>query len=145
MTADTLAALVDQGRIEEVPPDAEEARAILEEAERHLSSADQIAGTDPNGAYALLYDAARKAVSAHMLAGGYRATNAPGAHRAVVLYAESELSDEAPEHVDHLDRMRRTRNRSEYGVRVFGGAEIRNDLEHASGVVSAVREQLGAG
>lgn len=145
MTGDTMAALVDQGRIEEVPPDEERARAILQEAERHLTSAGQIAATDPNGAYALLYDAARKAVSAHMLAGGYRATNAPGAHRTVVLYAESELADEAPEHVDHLDRMRRTRNRSEYGVRVFGKAEIHNDLEHASGVVSAVREQLGPG
>lgn len=145
MTAQRLAALVEQGRIEEVPADVGTARAILEEAERHLSSADRIAATDPNGAYALLYDAARKAVSAHMLASGYRATNAPGAHRTVVLYAESELADEAPEHVDHLDRMRRTRNRSEYGVRVFGEAEIRNDLEHASGVVSAVRQELGAG
>jgi len=141
----TIAELLREGRLELVPPDGEVARAILAEARRHLDSAAKVAGTDPNGAYALLYDGARKAVTAHMLANGYRVRPRSGAHPAVVGYAEEALAaGPAGPHLGHLDRMRRNRNRSEYDVRIFGEAEVAGDLEHARHVVAAVEAALEA-
>lgn len=132
-------ALISQDFIERVPPDVVRARALLAEARRHLSSTQVIVDDDPDGAYALLFDAARKAVSARMLADGYRAkSDRPGAHRAVVLYAEAVLTEHSSEHVAHFDRIRRTRNRSEYGPREISRGEVVTDLSHAAGIVSAV-------
>ena len=68
-----------------MPSDAATARASLAEARRHLASAKLIPGADPNGAYVLLYDAARKANAAHMLASGLRVAARPRAQEAVVL------------------------------------------------------------
>jgi hypothetical protein len=48
--------------VEEVERDEESAFARLDEAERHLHSAERIASDDPNGALQLAYDGARKAV-----------------------------------------------------------------------------------
>lgn len=142
-----IADLVRADRLERVPADPPTARASLEEARRHLASARLVATADPNGAYALLYDAARKALSAHMLASGFRATVRPRAHEAVGLYAlEALASHSGAASVGHFDRMRRNRNRTEYGLRTFGAAEIARDLAHATAIVDAVDEALaGAG
>jgi hypothetical protein len=136
--------LVAGGRIELVPTDGRAAAALLEEAERHLTSAAAIASTDPNGAYSLLYDAVRKAVTAHMLARGYRVAGGRlRGHEAVVRYAEASLS-EGPhsEHVAQLDRIRRARNRSEYGFATFGARQLEADLQHAHAIIAAVRANL---
>src|SRR5919201_6741460 len=85
--ADDLRRLLDAGFLEEVAPHGEDALLRLGEAERHLASAEQIAASDPNGAFQLAYDAARKAVTAHMLARGLRVTNRPGAHATTGRYA----------------------------------------------------------
>lgn len=141
MTATSVAELVRDGRLESVPPDIDAARAMLADAARHLASAETVAEADPGGAYQLLYDSARKAVCAHMLAGGYRVRNRQGAHQAVVLYAEEAL--EGCDDVVHLDRMRRSRNRSEYDLKAFGTAEVAADLAHAHGIVASVARELG--
>jgi hypothetical protein len=67
---------------------------------------------DPNGAYALLYDAARKAVDAHMLANGFRVQKSRlGTHEAIGQYAVATLrKDPDKRHIDSFDRMRRNRN-----------------------------------
>jgi hypothetical protein len=139
----TLQDLIRDGRIEQVEPDLRTARASVDEARRHLVSSAQIAGIDPNGAYALLYDAARKAIVAHMLAGGLRVTVRPRAQETVALYAVGVFSSaRASKSIEYFDRMRRKRNRTEYGVRTFGAAEIARDLEHARAIVGAVDEAL---
>ena len=138
----TIAELVQDGRIELVPADPDASRTILLEAKRHLESARAVAISDPNGAYVLLYDAARKAGTAHMLANGYRVTPRAGAHQAVVAYAEETLGGAD---VAHLDRMRRNRNRSEYDVKVFGAAEVDADLGYARVVVAAVEKVMEDG
>ena len=74
--------LVRARRLERVPADIDAAVRRLSSARRHLGSAALIARDDPDAAYALLYDAARKAVTAHMQGAGLRARNAPGAHEA---------------------------------------------------------------
>ena len=114
---------------------------MVQEAKQHLASAAAIAGDDANGAYYLLYDAARKAVSAHMLTNGYRVRNAAGAHAAVAEYAARTLSEEPS--AAQLDRMRRNRNRSEYGHAHFNDRVVAADLEHARRIVAAVEAALG--
>lgn len=131
--------LLQKGLLEEVEPDEAVAAELVAEAERHLVSAERIATDDPNGAYQLLYDAARKSVLAHMAAAGYRVVKGrPGGHETTVRYAQSALAAEsAGDALANLDRMRRNRNRSEYELRFFDDAEVAADLEYARAIVTA--------
>ena len=137
----TVEALERSGRISAVEADPETASRQLERARRHLETAKRELELDPDGAYSLLYDAARKAVAAHMLATGWRVrAGRPGGHETVALYAEATL-DHGPHSADvqALDRMRRTRNRVEYGEwGEWGSVALRDDLERARGIVAAV-------
>jgi hypothetical protein len=129
--------------IERVPADAAAAAASVEEATKHLASARAILATDANGAYQLLYDAARKAVAAHMLSRGYRARNVAGARATVAQYAAAALTAHTGS-AKELDRLRRRRNRSEYGLAFFEPAEVGEALGHAEEIVRAVTEDLSA-
>jgi uncharacterized protein (UPF0332 family) len=142
----TIADLLAADRLQPISPDVEEAQELLVHAERHLSSAEKLLTNDPAGAYQLLYDAARKAAAADMLAAGYRAkSDKPGAHAAVVSYAEEALAGHADaEAIANFDRMRRSRNRSEYGAIAIGQAQLEADLEHAREIVRAVQERVDA-
>lgn len=131
----SVADLIAARRLERVPADPAGARGRLAVAQRHLQSAAQVGEDDPDAAYSLLYDAARKAVTALMLAAGLRARNAPGAHEATALYAAAALPGRAPR---ELDRMRRFRNRIEYGTTHLSPAQVAHDLEHARAIVIAV-------
>jgi hypothetical protein len=143
MSAD-LGSLIKEGRIERVEADTTAARDRLGEARLHLDSAVLIAETDPAGAYSLLYDAARKAVDAHMLMSGYRVSRSRlGAHEATARYASSMLgSGPHGESARRFDRMRRNRNRSEYGAWQIGRSTLEADLGHARAIVEAVDESL---
>lgn len=138
----TIEELVAGRRLERVAADPAAARERLEGALRHLRSSEMVAGEDPDAAYALLYDAARKAVAAHMLAAGLRARNAPGAHEATARYAALALDDPA---ATELDRMRRFRNRIEYGATHFSRDQVSHDLAHARAIVEAVGRSLPPG
>lgn len=108
MSTESVESLVAAERLEAVEPDRPAAAAMLDEARAHLRSAATVIDEDPNGAYALLCNAARKAVAAHMLASGYRTRNRPGAHAATCLYAEAALGHGTRSaDVHELDRMRR--------------------------------------
>lgn len=130
MTVDDL---IGARRLERVPVDHAAATRRLTSARRHLQSAATLARDDPDAAYALLYDAARKAVAAHMQAHGLRARNAPGAHEATALYAAAVLAGPSSR---ELDRMRRFRNRIEYGTTSFDTGQVEHDLRHAHAIVS---------
>ena len=82
-----LGDLRDQGLIEKVTSDRTLAAGWLEDSQRHLQAANQIAELDPSGAYVLAYDAARKSVAAALLMSGHRVLSRPGAHRALADYA----------------------------------------------------------
>jgi hypothetical protein len=136
--------LVAADRLERIAPDAREARDLLAHAEAHLESARAIEGSDPAGAYQLLYDAARKAAAADMAAAGLRVKgDKPGAHAAVVLYAEEALTGIADAAaLASLDQMRRSRNRSEYGGMTVSAHQLQTDLDHAVAIVAAVRGRI---
>jgi hypothetical protein len=143
VTPITVAQLLNEGRLERVAPDIEGAWRRLDEAMRHLDSSATLASTDPSLAYVALYDAARKALVAHMEANGYRPTNRPAAHQAVGLYGEATVAiGEARSHVLAFDRLRQVRNRSEYGSQIIGQQMLGAAREHARQIVAAVEASL---
>jgi hypothetical protein len=142
MTSKVVQEMIAEGRLDRVAKNSPQAGRMLRSCLQHLETADQRAAGDPSGSYALLYDAARKAIAAHMLFHGLRVTSRPGAHAAIVPYAEAELATIGKEHVAHLDRMRRTRNDTEYEERPINEQEVRNDLAHARFLVEAIAKTL---
>lgn len=127
---DVIDDLVADKRMQRITPSASVARLMVEEARRHLRSADAIADTDPGGAYALVYDAARKGMAAVFEAQGLRAT-ALGGH--VVLHDAAAAQFDPP--LGHLfrpfNRLRVRRNEVEYA-----------SLENPAVEPSEVREAL---
>ncbi len=139
----TVADLIRDKRIEQVPVDVYAAWERLDEAKIHLQSSAILAATDPSMAYVALYDAARKALTALMDANGYRTTNTPGAHQTVGFYGVATItSATATPHVQSFDRMRLLRNSSEYRRQKISQAMLQTDLEHAREIVNAVQAQL---
>lgn len=129
--------LRNRGLIEKVTADREMAAEWFEDSERHLKAAKQIADLDPSGAYVLAYDAARKSVAAALLMSGHRVLSRPGAHSALVEYAEWLATRTGGQALIRFDRLRRNRNRSEYGSRTFGRAEVAEAIETAQAIRAA--------
>jgi hypothetical protein len=140
----SLKYLLKEGRIEAVEPDIDAAKNKLAEARRHLASAATIADDDPEGAYSLVYDAARKAADAHMLANGYRASKSKvGAHEATARYVEAVIGGKYASDARSFNRMRKQRNRTEYGNWHISSSTLETDSAHAAHIVEAVEASLG--
>lgn len=56
--------MVADGELQRVPASRTQADRLLTQARAHLGSAAKVRDDDPNGGYALAYDAARKALTA---------------------------------------------------------------------------------
>jgi len=139
----SVADLLASGRLERIAPDRSAALVRIEKAERHLVTAQVLLGHDNEMAYTALYDAARKAATAHMLARGIRAsTSRAGAHEAVGIYL-AEMVPDPTGSVHKFQRIRSKRNGTEYRDLVVGDQEIASDLAHATDIVAAVRADLG--
>lgn len=129
--------LRNKGLIEKVEPDQAAASGWLDDAGRHLDAATMVANLDPSGAYALAYDAARKSVAAALLMSGHRVLSRPGSHQALAQYAESIAIQADEPALTRFDRLRRNRNRSEYGSRTFGKAEVAEAIDTAKAIRAA--------
>jgi len=79
MTEADLQRLVAEKKIRRIAPDHETGRSEIEIAQRHVASAEKIMAEDSTLAFTALYDAIRKAISAHMRTRGYRVTRGQGA------------------------------------------------------------------
>ena len=111
---DTITQLLAAGRLQKVAPSLESANAFIETAAKHLDSALVVADHDPDGAYTLLYDAARKSLAAVLQAQSLRATSA-GGHYAIQEAIGAQFSKPPPRDAFHsFGRLRRTRNQIEY-------------------------------
>ncbi|MGH3103004.1 MAG: hypothetical protein ACRDN6_02765 [Gaiellaceae bacterium] len=136
--------LVRAGTLERTASDTGAARIEIESAQAHLRSAESLAGDDPIMAYTALYDAARKAVTAHMRAHGIRVKGVQGYHAKTFAYAEAALGHlPIADHVTRLDDMRRLRNAVEYRQRRVSAAEVEVDLASAREIVAAIDDDLG--
>ena len=130
----TLDDLIKRGEMEEVDPDADAAAAAREEAAKHFASAKKIRDSDPHGAYQLAFDGARKAIVAKMREEGVRVRRGEGAHVLTGRYARASIDDELGK---QFDRIRRSRNTSEYGIAHFQQADVDRAIETGEALLAA--------
>jgi len=134
---------LDGGQAELVPPNKPHAHRLLTEAQKHIGSARQLAdqGDDDAGAFAMLYDAARKGMGAALAASGVR-IKARGGHwagRVLLTSAYPGLADVFAEHA----WLQQVRNRTEYPD--FGDAKVsKSELEEAFVVVPQILDASAA-
>lgn len=103
--------LLEDRHLEEVPADADTVERLIATARRHISSATSTAESDPEGAFALAYDAARKTATALLAHQGLRPTST-GGHIAVANAINAQFP--GIEGLKSIDRLRRRRNQAEY-------------------------------
>ena len=136
--------LVARRLIEPVVPEAPaRVAAELEMARRHLESVLLLRDVDPELAFSGAYDAARKALAAHMRARGYRATGGPGKHAKTHAYGKVVLAGQDLEPVlAHLETMRQLRHGSEYDVAQVTPGDVDEALRAAEAIVAGVVQDL---
>ena len=145
MSSEELERLVSERVIERVPVDQAAASRDLEAAAAHLVSVESRAAADPTGAFALAYEAMRKAVVAHMRARGFRVRSRGGAHYQTGRYAHAALDGLGiTEHLRAFEDLRRLRNKSAYEAVPVDEHDALEAVTHARAVVEAVRKELGA-
>lgn len=136
--------MLERGELEYVSPNAAHAGLLMNQAEAHLASAQPLVDTDPPSAFTLLYDAARKALTALLAVQGLRPTRA-GGHVAVQQAAEAQLGPNTRHMVRAFGGLRRRRNESEYPspedppVTVD---EARDGLDYARNILDVARRLL---
>ena len=104
--------LVDR-QLQQVPPSRRHADRLMAQAHRHVLTAQREAHEDPEAAYSVLYDAARKALVAILENQGLRPTSA-GGHVAVLEAVRAQLDPPLGPTLRPFDRMRRQRKDAEY-------------------------------
>jgi hypothetical protein len=130
--------LIGAGRVDQVTPDLTIARRMLEDADRHLTTASAAKATgDLSGAYQLAYDALRKSAASLLVAQGLRATSR-GGHLAVQEVVNAQFG--ATERVFRsYGRIRRARNNFEYPSG-DGPGPSGDDIDDAIGVARQTHE-----
>lgn len=136
--------LIDSGHVEKVTFNDSYAPELIQQARRHLDSAAQTANSDPVGAYVLVYDAARKAVTAFLATQNLRSTT-KGGHIALYDVAKAQLDPPMGKTLTSFDRMRYQRNVMEY--RSFDMPEltvddVMSDHEKAAEIIDMVERLL---
>jgi hypothetical protein len=109
----TVDALIGSGELERVPASQQAAEAELVRARTHVDSARQLLSTDPEGAYTLAYDAARRALAAVLQNQGLRATSR-GGHTVIYDVLRAQLDPPLGPILRPFNRMRSRRNEVEY-------------------------------
>ena len=143
MSQDELDELVAEGAIERVAADPETARIELDQAQLHVETAAEIAERDPVAAFAIGYDAIRKALSAHMRARGYRVTRGKAHHARTGRYAIAAIDDPiVEEHLAAFDELRQLRNQSEYDALLLDTRDVTDALARADAIIRAVDNDL---
>ena len=104
-----VAHLVELRHLQRVVADSETVDVLLASARRHIESAQTTVGNDPEAAYSLAYDAARKSATALLAHQGLRPTTA-GGYIAVVEVMRAQFPG-APG-LASLDRFRKRRNQA---------------------------------
>jgi hypothetical protein len=137
-------ALVAEGVLVRVPHDLKAAARELTTARTHLAGAEASGSVDPTGSFVVAYEAARKAVVAHMRARGLRVRSRFGAHYQTGRYAAAVLMGRGlDEHVVAFVDMREVRNDTAYEGEMVTASDSAEALSHARAIVAAVEAELG--
>jgi hypothetical protein len=135
--------LLDRGALRRVEPDGAAAGGELATAKQHLASAQRISDDDEAGALAIAYEAARKAIGAHMRANGLRVPGSEGGHARTGDYGVAAFDDPVlAEHFRAFGDVRKLRNRSQYDAVPVEEADVEFALEHARSIVAAIEADL---
>lgn len=110
----TIERLLAEREIELVGVSTDLAEQLVAQARAHLNSAETVVSIDPEGAFQLAYDAARKACTALLAVQGLRATTR-GGHRAVQEAVVDQFDGPSgSEAFRAFGRLRRLRAQAEY-------------------------------
>ena len=143
MTAEQLDELIREGVLERVPSDRAAAGRELSVARAHLQSLEPVSATDPTGAFALAYEAIRRAIVAHMRANGLRVRASRGGHFQTGRYALAALEDlGVTEPLLAFEDLRRLRNKSAYEAVLVEEVDVDEAVAHARAIVTAVEADL---
>lgn len=140
----TVDKLIADGELQRVPPSREHADQLLAQARKDLASAEILSDSNPKRAYESLYDAARMALTAVLENQGLRATSR-GGHIAPYAAVTAQLDPPMGAVLKPFDRMRRTRNRSEYPSFTTPDVNANNvtgDLPAATAIVETCENVL---
>lgn len=136
--------LIADGELQRVPANREHADQLLAQARKDLGSAELLLDANPKRAYESIYDAARMALTAVLENEGLRPTSR-GGHVAPYAAVSAQLDPPMGGVLRPFDRMRRTRNRSEYPSFTTPDVtpdNVRTDLPVATSIVEVCEEVL---
>jgi hypothetical protein len=136
--------MLGDNELQRVPPSREQAERLISQADKHLSSAAAICARDPAGGYALLYDAARKALAAILENQGLRATTR-GGHMAVYEAVRAQLDPPVGQIIRPFDRMRRHRHDAEYpptDTPALTPDDVREDIPKTTSIIDLGKRVL---
>lgn len=143
--SEVIERLLEARQLERVPADADAVAALIGTARRHVTSSTATAVDDPEGAFALAYDAARKTATALLAHQGVRPTSA-GGHIAVVAAMNAQFPGVAG--LKSIDRIRRRRNQAEYPdpqhYDPITGDEVDDAIKVAEACLSAAERLIAA-
>jgi hypothetical protein len=136
--------MLANAELQRVPPSREQADSLIAQARIHLASAASICDQDPQGAYALTYDAARKALTAVVENQGLRPTTR-GGHLAAYDAVRAQLDPPLGKVLRPFDRMRRQRHDAEYpplNAPPLTADDVREDIPKATEIVTVSERVL---
>lgn len=130
--------MLAERELQRVPASREHADRLIAQARTHLSSAAGICADDAAGGYALVYDAARKALTAVLENQGLRPTTR-GGHLAAYEAVRAQLDPPLGKILRPFDRMRRQRHEAEYppsSAPALTPDDVREDIPKAADIIS---------
>lgn len=136
--------MLDRGELEFVDPSTAHAELLMKQVDGHLAAAEPLVLEHPPSAFALLYDGARKAMTALLARQGLRPTRA-GGHLAVQEAVEAQLGRNTRHLVRPFRDLRRRRHESEYPSLEDPPVttdEAQDGLEDAREIVDVMRRML---
>lgn len=136
--------MVGAGLVERVPANPAHALVIIRQAELHLATAATVAVADPDAAFALQYDAARKSLTAVLIAEGVR-VKAKGGHAGTYEAVRVGLSTEDRAVIRPFDRLRKRRYEVEYLTESVPQAtteEVLHAIEQSQAIVEWARTRI---
>lgn len=108
-----LAKHVGLSRLEQVPPNRQHAERLMAEARGHLEFSVRAREFDLTSAYAVTYDAARKALAAYLATQGLRVTFR-GGHQMLFDAVRVQMTPEHAPVLKQFNALRSRRNEVEY-------------------------------
>ena len=110
---DVVDDLLARGRLTRVTPNRDLAEALVTQARAHLVSSAAVVDADPAGAFTLVYDAVRKALTAILMNQGLRA-GGDGAHAVLLEVVLAQLNPPLGATFRPFSWMRPLRNHTQY-------------------------------